>query len=237
MNRLRALVPLLLLIAIGIAVSASGLLQHLAPGRIMAEQAEWLRQIAAHPLLAYAIYVAALTVSIATAMPGPLFIIIAGGMLFGMPRAIALSLLAEVLGSLILFYAARFAFSAGKRPPPRFVARIRQGYQANPVSYTLFLRFVPVLPFGGITVALAWLRCRVWLFTLATALGGLVMLVFETAIGAGVRHSIEQGKGLTPNLILEPHVWLPMLALALLALIPIAWQRLRMAQSGGAAPD
>lgn len=227
MSRLRAFVPLLILIAIGVAVAASGVLQHLAPAHIMAEQANWARQIAEHPVLAYIIYVAVLTLSVATAMPGPLLVIIAGGMLFGMGRAIGLSLIGEVLGSLLLFYAARHAFGAGKRPPPKFVERVRQGYQANPVSYTLFLRFVPLFPFGGITVALAWLRCPVWLFTLATALGGAIMLVFETAIGAGVGQSIAHGKGLSPDMILEPHIWLPLVGLGLLALIPVALQRLR----------
>lgn len=227
MSRLRAFVPLLILIAIGVAVGSSGMLEHLDPHHVMAEQANWSRQIASQPALAYIIYVAVLTVSIATAMPGPLLIIIAGGMLFGMGKAIGLSLVGEVLGSLLLFFAARHAFGSGKRPPPKFVERIRQGYQAHPVSYTLFLRFVPLFPFGGITVALAWLRCPVWLFTLATALGGVIMLVFETAIGAGLAQSIADGKGITPNLILEPHIWLPLVGLGLLALVPVLLQWLR----------
>lgn len=227
MRRLRAFAPLLILIAIGVAVGASGMLQHLAPGHIMAQQASWSRGIAEHPTLAYGIYVVVLTLSVATAMPGPLLIIIAGGMLFGMGKAIGLSLASEVLGSLLLFYAARHAFGGGQRPPPKFVERVRQGYQANPVSYTLFLRFVPLFPFGGVTVALAWLRCPVWLFTLATALGGLVMLVFETAIGAGVGQSIAEGKGIAPDLILQPHIWLPLVGLGLLALVPVLIQKLR----------
>lgn len=230
MSRLRAFVPLLILIAIGIAVGASGVLQHLSPNHIMAEQAQWTREIAANPVLAYIIYIAVLTLSVATAMPGPLFIIIAGGMLFGMGTAIGLSLVGEVLGSLMLF-AARYAFGAGKRPPPKFVESVRLGYQANPIWYTLFLRFVPLFPFGGVTVALAWLRCPAWLFTLATALGGVIMLVFETAIGAGVSKSIAEGKGITPDLILQPHIWLPLVGLGLLALVPVLLQRLRSTES------
>jgi uncharacterized membrane protein YdjX (TVP38/TMEM64 family) len=233
MSRLRAFVPLLILVAIGVAVGASGMLEHLSPHRIMAEQANWSRQIASQPALAYIIYIAVLSLSIATAMPGPLLIIIAGGMLFGMGKAIGLSLAGEVLGSLLLFFAARHAFGTGRRPPPKFVERIRQGYQLHPVSYTLFLRFVPLFPFGGITVALAWLRCPVWLFTSATALGGVIMLVFETAIGAGLSQSIAEGKGITPHLILEPHIWLPLVGLGLLALIPVLIQKLRSNGSPG----
>jgi len=227
MSRLRAFIPLVILIAIGVAVGASGMLEQLSPHHIMAEQANWSHEIAARPVLTYVVYVAVLTISIATALPGPLFIIIAGGMLFGMGPAIGLSLVGELLGSLLLFYAARHAFSAGKRPPPKFVERVRQGYQTNPVAYTLFLRLVPLFPFGGITVALAWLRCPVWLFTLATALGGVIMLVFETAIGAGLSQSIAEGQGLTPNLIMEPHIWLPLVGLGLLALVPVVVKRFR----------
>jgi uncharacterized membrane protein YdjX (TVP38/TMEM64 family) len=227
MSRLRAFIPLVILIAIGVAVGASGMLEQLSPHHIMAEQANWAREITAHPVLTCVVYVAVLTISIATALPGPLFIIIAGGMLFGMGPAIGLSLIGEVLGSLMLFYAARHAFGAGKRPPPKFVERVRQGYQANPISYTLFLRLVPLFPFGGITVALAWLRCPVWLFTLATALGGVIMLVFETAIGAGLAQSIAEGQGLTPSLITEPHIWLPLVGLGLLALAPVVVKRFR----------
>lgn len=231
MSRLRAFVPLLVLIAIGIAAAASGVLDNLAPDRLMVQQAEWSQQVAEHPALSYTIYVVVLTLSIATAMPGPLLIIIAGGLLFGMGPAIGLSLVGEVLGSLLLFFAARHAFGAGKRPPPKFVDNVRQGYQENPVSYTLFLRLVPLFPFGGVTVALAWLRCPVWLFTSATALGGVIMLVFETAIGAGLAESIAAGEALSPSLILRPHIWLPLVGLGLLALVPVLVQRLRSRRS------
>ncbi|MGH8191524.1 MAG: TVP38/TMEM64 family protein [Rhodanobacteraceae bacterium] len=233
MSRLRAFVPLLILIAIGVAVGASGMLEHLNPNNIMAEQARWSSEIAARPALAYFVYVVVLSLSIATAMPGPLFIIIAGGMLFGMGPAIGLSLVGEVVGSLLLFFAARHAFGTGHRPPPKFVERIRQGYQNNPLSYTLFVRFVPLFPFGGISVALAWLRCPVWLFTFATALGGLINLVFETAIGAGLSQSIAEGKGISPDLILQPHIWLPLVGLGLLALVPVLVKRLRSNNSNG----
>jgi uncharacterized membrane protein YdjX (TVP38/TMEM64 family) len=231
MSRLRAFVPLLILIAIGVAAAASGMLQHLAPDKIVGQQAAWSRGIVSHPILAYTVYVVVLTVSIASAMPGPLLFIIASGMLFGMGTAIGLSLVGEVLGSLLLFFAAQHAFGVGKRPPPKFVEKVHDGYQANPVSYTLFLRFIPLFPFGGITVALAWLRCPVWLFTLATALGGVVMLVFETGIGAGIGQSITGGKGISPSLILQPHIWLPLVGLGLLSLVPIGIKRWRLGRS------
>jgi uncharacterized membrane protein YdjX (TVP38/TMEM64 family) len=105
--------------------------------------------------------------------------------------------------------------------------RVRRGYLQHPVGYTLFLRLVPVLPFGGVTVALAWLRCPSWLFALATFVGGCVMAVFETAIGAGLAQSLAQDRAIGPDLLLQPRVLLPIIALALLALVPVAIQRVR----------
>ena len=60
MSRLRAFIPLVILIAIGVAVGASGMLEQLSPHHIMAEQANWSSQIAAHPVLTYVVYVAVL---------------------------------------------------------------------------------------------------------------------------------------------------------------------------------
>jgi uncharacterized membrane protein YdjX (TVP38/TMEM64 family) len=127
----------------------------------------------------------------------------------------------------MLFFAARHAFGAGTRPPPPMAERVRRGYLRHPAGYTLFLRLVPVLPFGGVTVALAWLRCPLWLFAVATFAGGCVMAVFETAIGAGLAQSLAHGKAIGPDLLLQPRVLLPIVALALLALVPVAVQRVR----------
>ena len=46
-------------------------------------------------------------------------VILAGGMLFGIARGTVLTGLGEVLGSLILYFAARHAFGSGERPPPK----------------------------------------------------------------------------------------------------------------------
>src|SRR6185437_14290062 len=103
-------------------------------------------------------------------------------------------------------------FGAGTRPPPPFAARLHHGFERHPVSYTLFLRFVPVMPFGAVTVGLAWLR-------------GTMSLVFECSIGAGLGEALGRDGALDVGLFLHPSVLLPMGALALLALLPLAVER------------
>ncbi|HJU26500.1 MAG TPA: VTT domain-containing protein [Rhodanobacteraceae bacterium] len=227
MARLRSVLPLLLLIGIGVALWTTGALDRFRPEQLVAQQHEWRHAVHAHPLLAWCIYIGVVALVIATGVPASWIVILAGGMLFGIAYATLLTGTGELLGSLVLYFAARHAFGSGERPPPKMADRVRRGYLQHPVSYTLFLRLVPILPFGGVTVALAWLRCPLWLFAVATFAGGCVMAVFETAIGAGLAQSIARGEALGPHLFMHPRVLLPIAALALLALIPILIQRLR----------
>lgn len=235
MRRLRALVPLLLLIAIGATLWATGALDRFRPHELVAQQHELHMQVATHPLPAICLYVAAVALVIGTGVPASWIVILAGGMLFGVAYATFLTAAGELLGSLLLFFAARHAFGAGTRPPPAMAERVRRGYLQHPVGYTLFLRLVPVLPFGGVTVALAWLRCPLWLFSMATFSGGCVMAVFETAIGAGLAHSLAHGQTIGPHLFMQPRVLGPIVALAVLALLPVVIQRARTRRSASIA--
>ena len=227
MRRLRALLPLLLLIVTGAVLVSSGALRNFDPRHLAAEHAHLHQLAAASPWLARALYVGALTLSIATGIPGSLFVILGGGMLFGIAEGSLLSSIGLTLGSLLLFLASRYAFGSGERAAPALAERLRAGFQRHPLSYTLFLRLVPVFPFGGVTLALAWLRCPLWLFLAATAGGGTLMLVFETAVGAGLSGAISSGRHIGFGLFLEPHVLLPLGALSLLALLPVLLGRRR----------
>lgn len=226
MSRLRAALPLLLLIATGVLLVASGALDAFRPEHLATSQAELHASVAAHPILATLAYVGVLALSIATGIPGSLFVIMAGGLLFGIVIATMLTGIGLTLGSLLLFLASRFAFSSG-RAPPALAERLRVGFHAHPLSYTLFLRLVPVFPFGGVTLALAWLRCPLWLFLGATAFGGSLMAVFETSIGAGLGATLAEGHPPDLGLLLAPRVLLPLLALGALALLPVLWRRRR----------
>ena len=94
------------------------------------------------------------------------------------------------------------------------------------MSYTLFLRFLPILPFGAVTVGLAWLRCPLWLFIGATWLGGTITLIFETSIGAGIGTVLSQSTRFSMDLFMHREVLLPSGALAVLALLPLLVERM-----------
>lgn len=232
MKRLRSFLPLLALIALGAGLLASGTLKRFRPDTLAAEQANLQVQIAQHPFTAGTLHVGVTTVAIATGVPGVIVIILAGGMLFGILAGSVLSSIGVTLGALVLFLASRHAFGDHTHSStPGLVTRLRGGYYAHPVSYTLFLRLVPFFPFGGVTIALAWLRCPIWLFLIATATGGSVMTCIETVLGAGLARNIGTHREIGLSLLSDPVVVVPLLAMGLLALTPVVIGKWRAARA------
>jgi len=227
MKRLRAFLPLIVLIAIGAALLFSGALDRFQPSRIGAEQQNLRLLIAQYPVLARLTQVVIVMLGISTGIPGVIVLIFAGGMLFGVIGGTILSSIGTTLGATILFLASRSAFAQGTGSVPLLVEKLRSGFHAFPLSYTMFLRLVPFFPFGGVTVALAWLRCPLWLFLTATALGGTVMIAFETALGAGLAETIAREGAVSLDVFAHKRVILPLLGMAVLALAPIVLGQLR----------
>jgi uncharacterized membrane protein YdjX (TVP38/TMEM64 family) len=227
MKRLRAFLPLLVLIALGIGLLASGALDRFQPANLGVEQVRLRALVAEYPLLSALTQIVVVMLGIATGIPGTIVLIFAGGMLFGVIAGTVLSGIGTTLGALILFLASRSAFAHGSGSVPLLVERLRAGYHAFPFSYTMFLRLVPFFPFGGVTVALAWLRCPLWLFLTATAGGGTVMIAFETALGAGLAETIAREGSVSLDIFAHKRVLIPMLGMAVLALVPIVLGQLR----------
>ncbi|SEM84070.1 Uncharacterized membrane protein YdjX, TVP38/TMEM64 family, SNARE-associated domain [Luteibacter sp. UNCMF331Sha3.1] len=227
MNRWRALLPLCVLLLGGAALLIGGVLDRFDPHRLLADEGMLRSGIAAHPVASRAAYASVLALAIATGIPGTIVIVLAGGLLFGVVEGTALSSVALVLGSLLLYVASRRAFGPGGREPPPFARKLRDGFAAHPVSYTLALRFVPVVPLGAMTVALAWLRCPVWLFLGATWLGGTVSLFVESSVGAGLGATFGGDEPVSAARFLDGRILWPLCAFAVLTLLPLAVKTLR----------
>lgn len=219
--------PLAVLVVIGIAVLASGWLDRLRPEALVATHAQLQQQVHDQRLLAGLAHVLALALMVATALPGALLLVLAGGLLFGVVAGTLQSLVGVCLGATVLFFASRLAFADGSRPAPALVERIRDRYHAHPWSYTMFLRLVPVLPFGAVTLALAWLRCPLRLFLVTTLVGSIAMLSLQSMIGANLVELFTRDGGWSPRALLAPGILLPCIALALLALTPLLVEQLR----------
>jgi len=227
MSRLRAFLPLLILVAIGIGLLLSGALDRFAPSNLGVETERLRGLVQNYPVAAALTQIVVVMLGISTGIPGIVVLVFAGGMLFGVIGGTILSAIGTTLGATILFLASRSAFAHGTGSVPLLVERLRAGFHAFPLSYTMFLRLVPFFPFGGVTVALAWLRCPLWLFLTATGIGGTVMIVFETALGAGLAETIAREGQVSLSLFAHKRVIIPLLGMAVLALVPVVLGQLR----------
>lgn len=227
MKRWRTALPLCLLLIAGAVLLASGVLDRFDAHHLLAEEGLLRATIAAHPLTSRLAYTGVLTLAIATGVPGTIVIVLAGGLLFGAVEGTALSSVALVLGSLVLYLASRYAFGTGRREPPPLARRLRDRFAAHPVTYTLALRFIPIVPLGAMTVALAWLRCPLWLFVGATWLGGTVSLFVESSVGAGLGETFGSGAPVTAASFLNTRIMLPLAAFTLLTILPLLVKTVR----------
>ncbi|HUN41312.1 MAG TPA: VTT domain-containing protein, partial [Acetobacteraceae bacterium] len=84
---------------------------------------------------------------------------------------------------------------------------------------------VPVFPFWLVNLAAALAGMRVWSFGAATAIGIIPGTFVFASIGAGVGDVLAAGNRPNLALIFSPPILVPMIALGLLALLPVAWRK------------
>ena len=197
-----------------------------------------------HRLLAVIAYVALYVVAVGLSLPGSVFLTIAGGFLFGLVVGAAAAVVGATIGATIIFLVARTALGepllrrAGSR-----ATQLAQGFREDAFNYLLFLRLVPAFPFFLVNLVPAFAGVPLATFVAATALGvipgGLVFAfagtgldsvlaaqaaAYDTCVAAGrtdCRMGFEAKDILTPQLIGV------LVALGLLALMPVLVKRLR----------
>jgi uncharacterized membrane protein YdjX (TVP38/TMEM64 family) len=191
-------------------------------------------RVAAQPVLAALAYIAAYAVVVAASLPVGAYATILGGLLFGPVFGTAFAAIGATMGASLLFLAARTALGGflRKRAGPA-IARMEAGFRANAFSYLLALRLVPLFPFWLVNLVPAFFGIRLVTYIAATLLGILPATFVFAGIGHGLGAVLAQGR--TPNLsvLTKPELLLPLLGLALLALLPVVFKRLKARKAHG----
>lgn len=223
---LTRLLPLLLVVAALALAYAFGLHRSLSFEALGQGQDALRGLVAAHPLLAPLAYVAAYAAAAALSLPGAVVITLAGGLLFGTLAGGTLAVIGATLGATLLFLAARHALGdwlAARAGP--LMERVRPGLERDGFSYLLALRLIPLFPFWLVNLAPALVRMPLRSFVAATFLGIIPGTFVFASVGAGIGEVLAQGRQPDLSVILRPAVLLPLLGLALLSLLPVAWRR------------
>ncbi len=168
--------------------------------------------------LALATFVVAFVLLSLAALPVGTLFCLTGGYLFGVWLGAGAALLGASLGAfLTMILVRRF----GGRVLRRRLARSRiepwvQRIERDADWYVTLSRIIPVAPFFVVNAAAGMSQMPVWRFSLASTLGLIPITVVYAAVGNGLGSMLEARDMMGPELLLEPHIGLPLLALVVL---------------------
>ena len=184
--------------------------------------------VAAHGALSAFIFMLAYALVVAFSLPIAIIITPLGGFLFGIWMGAALSVIGATLGSVAVFMAARTALhDVFHARAGATLARFEEGFRRDSFSYLLFLRLVPVFPFWLVNMVPALLGMKLAAYTLATLIGIVPAAIVYAGVGAGFGLLFDRGEVPDLGVIFEWRVLLPLLGLAVLALVPVLYSHLR----------
>ena len=231
-STLRRLAPLAgLAILIGIFFAA-GLDRYLSFEALADNRAALLAWTEANAAAAGVVYVLAYVAIVAGSLPGGAVATLTGGFLFGTVLGGALAVVGATVGATLLFLAARTALGDALRAKAGpALARLEAGFRENALSYMLVLRLVPAFPFFLVNLAPAFLGVPLRVYVIGTFFGILPGTFVFASVGAGLGAVFDRGERPDLGILLSAPVLLPLLALAALALVPVAVRKLRKARA------
>ena len=248
----RRIVPLAVLLALLAAVYATGSHRHLSLETLVKNSAAVDAFIAAHRATALLVFVAVYAFAAALAIPAGIVLAAIAGFLFGAPLGGFAAMLGSTAGATLVFVVARSAFGGGliRRAGPS-LTRFADAFRADAFCYVLCLRLLPV-PSWFTNFTAAFFRVRLKTFVAATALGRIpgsfVFALFGAGLGsviaaeASAYHaclaagSLDCRVGFDPANVLTPTFLAALIALGLLALVPVFARRF-LARRAPAAPE
>jgi uncharacterized membrane protein YdjX (TVP38/TMEM64 family) len=185
-----------------------------------------------HQALAVLVFVSLYALAVAVSVPGAIWFTIIGGFLFGVVAGTAYAVVAATLGACAVFLAARYLVGdilRAKAGPG--IRKMEAGFREHALSYLLVLRLIPIVPFWLVNLVPAFVGVPLRTFFVGTALGIIPGTLVYTCVGNGLGVVIDQGGTPDLGIIFEPEILAPILGLALLALSPVLYRRLKQRRS------
>jgi uncharacterized membrane protein YdjX (TVP38/TMEM64 family) len=167
-------------------------------------------------------------VAVAFSIPGAVFITIAGGFMFGPYYGTIYVVIGATIGAVGVFLAAKYAVGdvlRAKAGPA--IKRMEAGFRENELSYLLILRLVPLFPFWLVNLVPAFLGVSLRTYTIGTLLGIIPGAFVYALVGDGAGAVLDAGRDLNLGIIFAPRFLAPIIGLAVLACIPIAYKKIK----------
>jgi uncharacterized membrane protein YdjX (TVP38/TMEM64 family) len=199
--------------------------------------------ISAHMVVALLAYIAAYATAVALSVPGALILTLSGGLMFGWFAGGLAAVVGASIGAVLLFLIARSAFGETLRAKAGpSINGLVDGFQKDALSYLLFLRLVPAVPFFVVNIAAALLGVPLRTYVIGTVFGILPATFAFASIGAGLDSVIAKAKAdqvaclaaraaaqcpfeLSAKSLVTKEILIALTLLGIVALIPVAYKR------------
>ena len=181
-----------------------------------------------NPVLTPLLFMLSYTLIVMLSIPIGGFVTMLAGFLFMQPLGTLYSLTAATLGAFFIFLLYKKAYTQQvPRKTGSFFHKMEKGFNRNSTSYLLFLRFVPIFPFWVINLAAAYFKVPTFTFFWTTLVGIIPGTFVYAQAGAGLGAIFENGTSFSWDKIFNWQMKLALLAIACLALLPIAVKKIR----------
>ncbi|MHA1538694.1 MAG: TVP38/TMEM64 family protein [Alphaproteobacteria bacterium] len=229
------LIPLLVLAAGLAAFFAFGLNKYLSFDVLKQHRAAIDGWVTGNGVVAALAFLLGYAVMCAFSLPGGAAATIFGGFLFGTFTAGGLVVVGATIGATGLFLAARTGLGEPlRRRAGPGLERMEAGFRKNALSYLLVLRLVPLFPFWLVNLVPAFLGVNLRTYIIGTFFGIIPGTLVYASIGNGLGSVLDQGKTPDLGIIFRADILIPLVGLAVLVLIPVAYKWYQARKSGGA---
>lgn len=232
-HRLGRLAPLAILVA-GFVLFFALDLDRFVGFDALHENREWLMsQVDRYGVLAGVVFIAIYAVVIALSIPGGAVLTVTAGFLFGTAWATVCAVIGATLGATAVFLAARTALGdilRAKAGPG--LRRMEQGFRENALSYLLVLRLIPLFPFWLVNLVPAFLGVTLRTYVIGTFVGIIPGTFVYASLGNGLGALLDTGERPDLRIIFTPAILIPIAGLAVLALLPVVYKKIKARRAG-----
>lgn len=223
-----AILPLLVVLAVSVALYVSGVWRQLSLEGLRDRREALLAFVRAHPVLALEIYVGVYAVVVAFSIPAALLMSLSGGYLFGVATGTLAAVTGASTGATAMYLMARTA--VGDALARRLAGgtglmnRLQQGARKHAVTTLLALRLMPAVPFTMVNILAGAVKMRFWPYVFATVVGIAPSTLVYVWTGHGLHGVFKRSGALDLRALVQPQVYAPIAALAVLGSLPLAWR-------------
>lgn len=220
--------PLLVLVLAIIVVFASGLHEYLSFDALREHRETLLRLVADNATIAPLAFISIYAGVIALSIPGGAVLTIASGFLFGIWLGGLYVVIGATAGATAVFLIARTALGDALRAKAGpWLQRMEAGFQENALNYLLVLRLIPIFPFWLVNLVPAFLGVGLGTYVVGTFFGIIPGSLVFASVGNGLGAVFDAGETPDLGIIFKPEIIGPIIGLALLALLPVAYRKFK----------